>query len=60
MDNVLIRDDNRKPWMDAESPRTRDMWQEYDRTTFPTPLDDGGLVDKMCIVFAYARKAPLL
>ncbi|PQK08284.1 hypothetical protein BB8028_0001g03620 [Beauveria bassiana] len=49
--------DSEKPWMDAESPRTVDMWEEYEeKTSFPISPGDGELMSKMRDVYLYVRK----
>ena len=50
------REDSRKPWTDAESPRTKDMWREYDSISFPISPQDGELMSKLRDVLLYVRK----
>lgn len=52
----LTRIECRKPWADADSPRTKMMWEEYDRFDFPVSPEDGELMNKLCGTYLYVRK----
>ena len=36
----VLADASRKPFADAESPRTRRMWEEYEEWDFPSSGED--------------------
>ncbi len=43
--------------MDAESPRTVDMWKEYEeKTNFPISPEDEEMMAKLRDVFIYVKK----
>ncbi|KAF4332979.1 hypothetical protein FBEOM_13214 [Fusarium beomiforme] len=48
---------SRKPWIDADSPRTKQMWQEYHDFHFPIASGDEELMSKLRNVHMYIRKA---
>ena len=49
---------HRKPWADAESPRTVEMWKNYDeKARFPISPGDEELMSKLRDVYIYTRKA---
>ncbi|KFH48287.1 hypothetical protein ACRE_007560 [Hapsidospora chrysogenum ATCC 11550] len=44
-----------KAWADAESPRTREMWQSYCRQEYPVSPEDGDMMGKMRNLYIYNR-----
>jgi hypothetical protein len=46
----------RKPWADAESPRTKTMWEDYDKYEFPVSPEDENLLNKLRGIYIYVRK----
>ena len=47
----------RKPWADADSPRTRQMWQDYESIGFPVAPEDMHPIRKLRELQLYVRKA---
>lgn len=47
----------RKPWIDAESPRTIAMWREYnEKASLPIAQGDEEVMSKMRDIYIYAKK----
>lgn len=46
----------RKSWADSDSPRTKDMWEDYDQVGFPVSPEDGDLVNKLNDLHLYIKK----
>ncbi|KAJ2986496.1 hypothetical protein NUW58_g4998 [Xylaria curta] len=52
-----ICDDHENPWADADSPRTRRMWQEYGCYDFPVSPEESKTMAQMQKLKIYARTA---
>jgi hypothetical protein len=46
----------RKPFADAESPRTRQMWLDYDAFSLPSHSDDVDICSALKGVHLYCRR----
>lgn len=52
-----VFNDSEKPWVDADSPRTVDMWKAYEeKIDFPISPGDEELMTKLREIFIYVRK----
>ena len=47
---------HRKPLADAESPRTRKMWLDYDTYSLPSHSDDGEICCALKGLYLYHRR----
>ncbi|KAJ3493865.1 hypothetical protein NLG97_g4462 [Lecanicillium saksenae] len=52
-----VFNDSEKPWVDAESPRTVEMWKEYEeKIPFPIAPDEDGMMKKLRDIYIYSKK----
>lgn len=52
-----VFNDHEKPWADAESPRTKEMWREYSNSKFPISPPEELLLSKLRDIYLYERKS---